>query len=81
MPPTDLILSATKWIPVTPSDTVDFDKRPRAIYVGGAGNVAAVGQDGVVATFSGATAGNILPIMPKRINQTNTTATLILALY
>jgi hypothetical protein len=71
--------------PITPSDSVDvglvgsqvlFD----AIYVGGAGVVAVVLQDGTVQNFT-AVAGEVIPIRGKRVNSTNTTATLLVALY
>jgi hypothetical protein len=70
-----------KGVSVTKSDTVDepngmFD----AIYVGGAGVVVVVFQDGSTASFT-CVAGQILPIRAKRINNTNTTATLMIALY
>lgn len=66
---------------VTPSDSVDLSTVSRAIYVGGAGNVAAAMLDGTVVTFSSVPAGTILPIRVKRINNTNTSATLMVAIY
>jgi hypothetical protein len=66
---------------VTTHDTTEFATVSRAIYVGGAGDVAAVMADGSVLTFSAVPAGTLLPIRCKRINSTNTTATLMLALY
>jgi hypothetical protein len=66
---------------VTKHDTIEFATVSRAIYVGGAGDVAAVMADGSVLTFSAVPAGTLLPIRCKRINSTNTTATLMLALY
>lgn len=69
------------WKAVTPSDTVNLPAGCVGLYIGGAGNIAAVGIDDVVATFTAIPVGGFLPIGPKRINATNTTATLILALY
>jgi len=66
---------------VTPHDSTEFATVSRGIYVGGAGNVAAVMADGTVLTFVGVAAGTLLPIRCKRINSTNTTATSMLALY
>jgi hypothetical protein len=67
---------------VTPSDTVDFARGAcRAIYVGGAGNVAAVMIGGEVVTFVAPPVGTRLEIAAKRINATNTTATNLVALY
>lgn len=51
-----------------------------AIYVGGAGIVAAVLRDDSVVQFT-CVAGQVLPIQAKRVNSTNTTATLLAALY
>jgi hypothetical protein len=52
-----------------------------AIYVGGAGDVVVVFQDGSTALFTVTTVPFILPVKAKRVNSTNTTATLMLALY
>jgi hypothetical protein len=51
-----------------------------AVYVGGAGVVAAVWADSSVSNFT-AVAGQILPICIKRVNSTNTTATLLVGLW
>lgn len=75
-----------KAVSVTPSDTVDFvpqglgRKLCDALYVGGAGIVVAVFEDGTTVNFT-AVAGEILPIAIKRVNSTTTTATLMVALY
>jgi hypothetical protein len=66
---------------VTPSDTVDLTKPCRSLYVGVAGNVVAVTTADDTVTFTGVVAGEILPIVAKRINSTSTTATDIVALY
>lgn len=81
-----------KWQDITKSDTVNFDgttysgtavQRPvpcDAIYVGGAGIVVAVSQDGKTSNFT-AVAGQVLPLRAIRVNSTTTTATLMVALY
>lgn len=51
-----------------------------AVYVGGAGVVALVLPDDSVENFT-AVAGGIIPVKCKRVNSTNTTATLMVALY
>lgn len=66
---------------VTPSDSTNLSSVARAIYIGAAGNVAAVMPDDSVVTFVGLQAGAILPVRIKRVNATNTTATSIVALY
>lgn len=66
---------------VTKSDTVNFTGgAARALYVGGAGDVAVVLKSGTAVTFVGVPAGTILPVECKRVNSTSTTATSIVAL-
>ncbi len=72
---------ATYWRTVTPHDSNNIPLGCRGIWVGGAGNLAAVGQDGTVITIASVPAGTVVPIAPIRINSTNTTATNIVALY
>ena len=72
---------ATHWRAVTTSETVNLPGGCRGIYVGGAGNVVAIGDDNTAQTFTAVPVGTFMPIGPKRINLTNTTATLLLALY
>lgn len=66
---------------IVPSDSIDFVPRSAWVYVGGAGVVAAVpeGQDTPV-NFT-AVAGAVLPVICKRVNLTNTTATLMVAIH
>jgi hypothetical protein len=67
--------------PITKSDSADIEQGlTDAVYVGGAGIVVAVTQDGKTSNLT-ATAGQLLPIRVRRINSTNTTATLMVALY
>ena len=68
------------WRAITTSDTVDLPSVTQAVWVGGAGNVVAVMQNGQTGTFTGVTAGTVLPIAAKRINATSTTATNLVAL-
>lgn len=77
---------------ITKSDTVNYDGSTysataatkaipaEAIYVGGAGIVVAVYENGLNDSFT-CIAGQVLPIKTIRVNSTNTTATLMLALY
>jgi len=79
-----------RGVVITKSDTVNYDNttvsgptKPipsQGIYVGGAGIVAAVFEDGSVVNFT-AVSGQILPLKTIRVNNTNTTATLMVALY
>lgn len=67
---------------VTKHDTNNFPGGAcNAIYVGGAGVMAVVMADnGEVINFT-CVAGQILPVRAKRVNATNTAATLMVALY
>lgn len=66
---------------ISKSDTVDIPEGlTDAIYVGGAGIVAAVFQDGSVSNIT-AVAGTFLPLQVRRVNSTNTTASVMTALY
>jgi hypothetical protein len=79
-------------VAITPSNTVNFDGSTYsanaatkaipadAIYIGGAGIVVVVFEDGSTANFT-AVAGQILPLKCIRVNSTTTTATLMVALY
>lgn len=66
---------------VSPSDTDELATISRALYVGGAGNIALVMASGDAVTFTGVLAGSFLPIRVKKIKSTLTTATYILNLY
>jgi len=66
---------------ITPNDNNDLPNNTRAIWVGGAGNmVVQMAGDQSQVTFSGITAGTLLPIQVSRVLATNTTATLIIGL-
>jgi len=77
--------------PISKSDTVNSPtmppggtsaggRYPDAIWVGGAGIVAAIFDDGTECDFT-VTAGTLLPVRCKRINSTTTTATLFVGLW
>jgi hypothetical protein len=77
---------------ITKSDTVNFDGSTYsasastkaipadAIFIGGAGVVVAIFEDGSSAPFT-VLAGTVLPLTCIRVNSTSTTATLMNALY
>jgi len=52
-----------------------------ALYVGGAGSVVAVDENGEATTFVAVPVGTFLPIAVKRVNATGTTATNLVACY
>lgn len=69
-------------VAITPHDSTNITGGiTRGVYVGGAGNVAAVFKHGAVVTFMAVPAGTILPIRVSRINATSTTATNMVALF
>lgn len=71
---------AAQWEAVTPSNSTNFTYFPRGIYVGVSGDVVAVDMDSNAVTFKAVPAGAVLPIRPKRINSTGTTATDLVAI-
>lgn len=72
-------------VAVTKSDTTSLElggTLPRAIYVGGAGDVNVQFGDLLTSVlFSSVAAGTILPIRPTRVMSASTTATNMVALY
>lgn len=66
--------------PVTASDSTVLETT-RAIWVGGAGDLAVIFEDDTTAvTLSGVPAGTLLPFSVKKVMSTNTTATNIVAI-
>jgi len=66
---------------VAPSDATPLTFVTKALFVGGAGNVAVIMQGGAAVTFTGVLAGQILPIRVSQVKATGTTATNIVALW
>lgn len=66
---------------VTPHNTNELEYVTRALYVGGAGDVAVTMQDSGNVTFVGVPAGTTLPIRVKVVKVTGTDATSIIALW
>lgn len=84
-----VITSYGRATAITKSDTINIDGTYSvtpcavpcdAIYVGGAGIVVVVFQDGSTIQLT-AVAGEVLPVRAIRVNSTTTTATLMAALY
>jgi ethanolamine utilization microcompartment shell protein EutS len=76
--PAYAINPASGIITVTPSDTTVLSS-VRALYIGGAGDVAVTMQDGSTGTLAAVPAGSILPIQCTKV-MAATTATNIRAL-
>ena len=66
---------------VTPSDSTPLADVSRYLYVGGAGNLSLIMQDGATVAINGVTAGSLLPVAASQVNATGTTATNITALW
>lgn len=64
---------------ITPSDTVDLATKPRALYIGGSGNIKILDAAGVAVTYNNMF--GILPIRAVRVYTTGTTATNIIGIY
>lgn len=73
-------VSAHSAFVVTPSDSTVIPTT-RGLYVGGTGNLSVVmAEDQNTVLFSAVPAGTILPIQVTQVLDTDTTATLIVAL-
>ncbi len=79
------LVPATRAVAVVPNDGVDLTETPRALYIGGDGNISMIGLNAPVdapgVTWNNVKAGTIIPFRPRRIRATGTTATGILAIY
>lgn len=81
MPGFDGGYSASRWSngSIVPSDTATIEPRYDGLWIGATGDVVAEDQDGNVATFK-CQGGSVLPISPRRVRATGTTATNIVGL-
>ena len=66
---------------VTPDDGADLTQVSRALYIGGAGDLAVQMKDGSSGTFVGVYSGQLLPVRAARVLATGTTATNIVAIF
>jgi len=73
-------IPALNAVVVTPHDSTDLGTRSRFIYVGGTGHLS-VEMNGSTVLFSAIPVGTILPIRVTRVNNTGTTATLIVSMF
>lgn len=73
--------SAYRAAAVTKSDSTILPVT-RGLYIGGAGDVAVImAGDTAAVTFSAVPVGTFMPVQVTKVMSTNTTATLMLALY
>lgn len=66
---------ATELFPVVPSDTVNFTKRARRLFIGGTGNLSLVDGKGNVVNIPAYPGSAYLDAEILRVNATGTTAT------
>jgi hypothetical protein len=67
---------------VTPHDTTALTQTTRALWVGGAGDVAVkLTDDSTAVTLAGVAAGTLIPVRAALVMSTNTTASSIVALW
>jgi hypothetical protein len=72
---------ATRALAVTPSDTTPLPNLPKALFIGGGGDLVARGMnDDRDTVFRGLAAGAILPFRASFVRATGTSATHIVAL-
>ena len=75
---------ATGGVSISPSDSVVFEAEaiPKALYIGGAGNLRVMfADDSVAVTITNVAAGSVYPFKVKRVYSTSTTATGIVGLF
>jgi hypothetical protein len=59
---------------ISPDDIATLPFVPRAIYVGGAGDISVMMFDGSIVIFTAAVAGTVLPLRVIKVFKTGTTA-------
>ncbi|HYZ48256.1 MAG TPA: hypothetical protein VE567_05110 [Sphingomonas sp.] len=73
---------ATRGVAVTPHDVNALAEVPKALFVGGGGDLVAMGvNDTADVTFKNLAAGTVLPFRARYVRATGTTASSIVALY
>jgi hypothetical protein len=78
----DVSAPARRTGAIIPHDANDLADLPKAIYVGGGGDVALMAAaDTTSRIFKAVPVGAILPIRARRVLVTGTTATNLIALY
>jgi hypothetical protein len=66
---------------IVPHDVNELSFNTRAIYFGGAGNIAIRNHAGTTIVFIGLPVGSILPVITGKVLATGTTATNLVAMY
>lgn len=68
-------------VSITPSDSVTLPRAYRAVYVGTAGDLHILTEDGSEITLTNIAAGCIHPISVRKVFQTGTSAGAIVGFY
>jgi hypothetical protein len=68
-------------VAVVPDDSADLVAVTRALYVGGAGDLAVRMADGTPLVFGAVPAGTLLPLRVRQVLATGTTASRIVGLW
>ena len=76
-----VITPSSEFAAISPSDSTYLTEIPKSLYVGTGGNLVAINAVGDAITFTNVPSGSVLPIRPKRVNATSTTATGIVGIY
>ena len=66
---------------VTPSDSTSLSDVTRFVFVGGAGTLTVIMEDGTTVEFAAVAASTLLPIQVSQVKNTGTSATDIVALW
>lgn len=77
----DIAAPARRGFAIVATDASDLVAETRAIYVGSAGDLAAVLSSGDEVTFTGLGGGTLLPVRAKRVKATGTSAGQLVGLY
>ena len=76
-----VITPSSEFADITPSDSAYLTDIPKSLYVGTGGSLVAIYAAGDAVTFANVPSGTVLPIRPRRVNATSTTATGIVGIY
>lgn len=77
----DIAAPARGGFAITTSDSADLLAETRAIYIGSAGDLAAVLASGDEVSFVGLGGGTVLPVRARRVKATGTSAGYLVGLY
>lgn len=70
-----------RLIVITPDDDNEITQTPRALYIGGTGNIAIIAiDDSEPVVFVNVPAGTVLPVSVSKVMDTSTTATFIVGI-